>query len=131
MFLTIVLLLFLRNNSLNTASNNYIRKKINSAIESLEGTQREIDKMSECSSSSEEGDSSMEVDENVSLPWDRKVSDSTDSELSDDGNLPDTDLNWKNNLAEKASKAFIERQATKADLWKLVYGNLISSSLKA
>ncbi|CAB0005872.1 unnamed protein product [Nesidiocoris tenuis] len=50
------------------------------------------------------------------------VDDSEDdvSEAEDEG-LPSTDFNWKKNMAEKAATEFITRQASKQDLWKMVY----------
>jgi len=37
----------------------------------------------------------------------------------------DSSLNWKKNLSQKAANAYYERQNSVANLWKLVYGNLL------
>lgn len=37
----------------------------------------------------------------------------------------DTAVNWKTNLAQKAADAFLDRQNSTANLWKLVYGKYI------
>lgn len=37
----------------------------------------------------------------------------------------DTTLNWKTNLAQKATNAYYDRQNSVANLWKLVYGKLM------
>lgn len=48
--------------------------------------------------------------------------DSDTSGMSDEEVPEDSAVQWKTNLALKAADAFLERQATTQNLWKLVYG---------
>ncbi|CAB0002496.1 unnamed protein product, partial [Nesidiocoris tenuis] len=83
------------------------------------------------SSSGSDDDGEMDDDVDETAPWasdavtsdsGMDVDDSEDdvSEAEDEG-LPSTDFNWKKNMAEKAATEFITRQASKQDLWKMVY----------
>lgn len=48
---------------------------------------------------------------------------SDDDKYSNDEVMNDTStIKWKDNLAQKAADAFVERQNSTANLWKLVYG---------
>ncbi|PNF19889.1 hypothetical protein B7P43_G12284 [Cryptotermes secundus] len=49
--------------------------------------------------------------------------DSDTSGISDEEGPEESAVQWKTNLALKAADAFLERQSTTQNLWKLVYGN--------
>lgn len=52
-----------------------------------------------------------------------KIVDSDTSDISGDEEGPaESAVRWKANLALKAADAFLERQSTTHNLWKLVYG---------
>jgi len=51
-----------------------------------------------------------------------EVVDSDASGVSDEEGLEESAVRWKANLAQKAADAFLERQSTTHNLWKLVYG---------
>ncbi|KAG8327223.1 Glycoside hydrolase 2 (Mannanase, beta-galactosidase) [Homalodisca vitripennis] len=55
-------------------------------------------------------------DENMS------VNEESSSVSSEDDENESSAVNWKANLAQKAADAFVERQNSTANLWKLVYG---------
>lgn len=67
-----------------------------------------------------------ESDENNDLSDTEKNEDFASNALTNGlyGENEDTTLNWKKNLARKATNAYYERQNTVANLWKLVYGKL-------
>jgi hypothetical protein len=48
--------------------------------------------------------------------------DSDTSGISDEEGPEESAVHWKTNLALKAADAFLERQTTTQNLWKLVYG---------
>lgn len=48
--------------------------------------------------------------------------DSDTSGISDEEGREESAVQWKTNLALKAADAFLERQSTTQNLWKLVYG---------
>lgn len=52
--------------------------------------------------------------------------DEDENEDEDDESEDDIDLKWKDNLAQKASEAFYQRQTGKGNLRKLVYGTEIT-----
>lgn len=86
---------------------------------------------SDDSNSDEQEDSDIEsdVDDKNDSQTQIKSEESSESEESDSSEeekkTSDTSaVNWKTNLAQKAADAFIERQASTANLWKLVYGKL-------
>lgn len=111
-----------------------VREKISGAIQSIETSDMRRDDWSNSSNSSDEDQDNYSDDEREALPWEEKVGNDSghlDEDSSEDvgseeeersNELEDTDLNWKSNLAEKAAKAFIERQSDNSNLWKLVYG---------
>ncbi|CAG2064712.1 unnamed protein product [Timema podura] len=51
------------------------------------------------------------------------LSDENSEEEEDDDDADKSAAHWKTNLAQKAADAFVERQASTQNLWKLVYGN--------
>ncbi|XP_014279016.1 ribosome biogenesis protein BMS1 homolog [Halyomorpha halys] len=113
-----------------------LRDKISGALSLLESKTLSDDKgWSDCSSDSDDtaDEGNEEETEELSVPWEKvgdqfpqseDVSGESDADDEDDDELMDTDLNWKTNLAEKAAKAFIERQSDKSNLYKLVYGGI-------
>ena len=52
---------------------------------------------------------------------DMNIDEMEDVSQEEDGQ-EDSAVRWKSNLAQKAADAFLERQATTQNLWKLVYG---------
>ncbi|KAI2510583.1 U3 snoRNA binding protein [Fragilaria crotonensis] len=46
---------------------------------------------------------------------------------ADDAEMPDTQSNWKENLAEKAAMSFLERSGSQVNLQELIYGTSMSS----
>uniref|UniRef100_A0A0A9YDD7 Bms1-type G domain-containing protein n=1 Tax=Lygus hesperus TaxID=30085 RepID=A0A0A9YDD7_LYGHE len=106
-----------------------LKEKISMALSTLKTNEVKPEEMGWSNSSSESGDDDMEVGGGVDrVPWasDNPTSDSgmdiDEMGESSEEDLPDTDFNWKNNMAEKAANEFITRQASKQDLWKMVYG---------
>lgn len=71
---------------------------------------------------SDENDMSDEIDKHnnmkINLVHNVSINDSKETDK-------DTTINWKNNLAQKATNAYYDRQNSVANLWKLVYGKLI------
>lgn len=49
-------------------------------------------------------------------------SDESDGSDDDEANVIDSSLTWKDNLAQKARTAYLERQANSTNLMKMVYG---------
>lgn len=89
--------------------------------EALEGISQ-----SESSDDDSEEESGAEVKEEDSDPeQDEEITVKSESESSED-NEDTSAFNWKSNLAQKAADAFVERQNTTANLWKLVYGEFWS-----
>ncbi|CAH1392434.1 unnamed protein product [Nezara viridula] len=112
-----------------------LKDKISGALSILESkTMDDSEGWSDCSSDSGDEENEEET-EKLSVPWEKvgdqfsqseDISGESDADDEDDDELMDTDLNWKSNLAEKAAKAFIERQSDKSNLYKLVYGGLVT-----
>lgn len=65
------------------------------------------------SSNESESDRDFDTDQDV---------DSDTSDISDEEGPEESAVQWKTNLALKAADAFLERQSTTQNLWKLVYG---------
>lgn len=65
------------------------------------------------SESESESDGDFDTDQDV---------DSDTSGISDEEGPEESAIQWKANLALKAADAFLERQSTTQNLWKLVYG---------
>jgi hypothetical protein len=65
--------------------------------------------------------SSNESDNDRDFDTDQDV-DSDTSGISEDEGPEESAIQWKTNLALKAADAFLERQSTTQNLWKLVYG---------
>lgn len=126
--------------SLLTEEDKKLREKLSGIISSLDSNEIKKNDWVDYSSSSDESNSEPDTDDenDESLPWEEKLGDSgnfdealsegsSSDEENDDDDVDqpeDTELNWKVNLAEKAAKAFIERQSDKSNLWKLVYGEI-------
>ncbi|KAL1139042.1 hypothetical protein AAG570_009103, partial [Ranatra chinensis] len=111
-----------------TENDKLIQAKVKAALRAIEANKdtSKVDKWSDCSSESDEepneDESSSKVEIESSVPWDNTGLDESSSDSSDTEPEANTDLNWKSNLAQKAAKAFFERQSTNANLWKQVYG---------
>lgn len=129
---------------------NEIRKKIANELAKLDKINQESNIKNFNDQEQDDSDGSMEYDED-SDDHDDSQSDAgfEDNESDEDGVLNDSDnkkpktklgsevltndlqktdedttLNWKKNLALKATNAYYERQNSVANLWKLVYGKL-------
>lgn len=84
------------------------------------------------SDSSEEISQTDVSDEDIEEESDTEIKSEEDSmedeesikEESSEGE-EDTAVNWKTNLAQKAADAFLDRQNSTANLWKLVYGKYL------
>lgn len=88
----------------------------------------EYDEDSDVDSSENEVDTKLnesDIDNDLNDVSDIEQNEDFDSNVSTnnlyDGN-EDTTINWKKNLACKATNAYYERQNSVANLWKLVYG---------
>lgn len=78
--------------------------------------------------SSEEEDYIEETNDKLDeLESDENGSMSENEESSGDEGVDEdtTGTNWKSNLAQKAADAFVERQNSSANLWKLVYSKYL------
>nr|CAD7607072.1 unnamed protein product [Timema genevievae] len=80
-------------------------------------------------SGEEDIDSEAKLDESTA-PLDSDTSnlsslsdENSEEEEEDDDDADKSAAHWKTNLAQKAADAFVERQASTQNLWKLVYGN--------
>jgi hypothetical protein len=67
------------------------------------------------SRSSDESENERDFDDHQDI-------DSDTSGVSDEEGQEESAIQWKTNLALKAADAFLERQSTTQNLWKLVYG---------
>uniref|UniRef100_A0A1B6G6J2 Bms1-type G domain-containing protein n=1 Tax=Cuerna arida TaxID=1464854 RepID=A0A1B6G6J2_9HEMI len=78
-------------------------------------------------SSKEEDNSNMNSDlEDSDQGGNMSVNEESSSVSSEDDENESSAVNWKANLAQKAADAFVERQNSTANLWKLVYGQDVS-----
>uniref|UniRef100_A0A1B6KVB2 Bms1-type G domain-containing protein n=1 Tax=Graphocephala atropunctata TaxID=36148 RepID=A0A1B6KVB2_9HEMI len=75
----------------------------------------------------EEEDPKSDLDE---LDQDEVMSINEESSTSEDDGNESSAVNWKANLAQKAADAFVERQNSTANLWKLVYGQDATEQVK-
>lgn len=122
---------------------NEIRKKIANELAKLDKINQESN-MSKWNEQEVYSDDGMEYDEDSDVEDESEDEDFNDisneeKDLSEDDNVKykntnqslvndlqesnkDTIINWKTNLAQKATNAYYERQNSVANLWKLVYG---------
>lgn len=127
---------------------NEIRKKIANELAKLDKINQQSnirilnENEEDNSDDSLEYDEDSDVEDNSENEKDFNESDENDilSEIDDDhvnglidkvsiNDLKETDIdttiNWKKNLAQKATNAYYDRQNSVANLWKLVYGKFI------
>ena len=78
---------------------------------------------------SSDNDSDIEEEEDGDIDSGENDGSGDDDEIEDDSENDDRQeesaVQWKSNLAQKAADAFLERQATTQNLWKLVYGKCV------
>lgn len=128
---------------------NEIRKKIADELAKLDKINQESNisnwnEQEDYSEGSMEFDEDSDVEDNSENEIDSKIHESNDddnmSDINDEKQIKslaynvstndllekneDTTLNWKKNLAYKATNAYYERQNSVTNLWKLVYGKL-------
>ncbi|XP_050538597.1 ribosome biogenesis protein BMS1 homolog [Daktulosphaira vitifoliae] len=107
-------------------------KKWSNEDEEISNDEVEYDEDSDDSDDSHENFDDEESQDDVDVYSDNDIDDSNEKEkgvLCNDIKIDksiedinkDTALNWKKNLAQKATNAYYERQNSMANLWKLVY----------
>lgn len=71
-------------------------------------------------------------DEEYQVESEIKGNENNENEDSDDNetDVKESSINWRDNLAQKARTAYLERQSNTQNLMKIVYGAINAVSLK-